>query len=234
MLDSKSLPKPDEARSSPPKKPLSAAKVAANRNNSRRSTGPRTKQGKKNSSRNAIKHGLLLAKELLLSSGPGKENEAEFATLHAKLWRFHQPVGYEEERLVDELVSCDWLNKRARRCEKGAVTLANEIPHKNLELTEDEQLSLNAKPSDEARYDLLQSSRGIVHLIRAIDYILQAMPSGGEIWSEAPEWLLPKGVWKGNVGLDARTETLKTEGARLKMLRVQVEQEEAEKEKLPA
>lgn len=37
----------------------SARKIAANRNNAAKSTGPRTVSGKKRASRNATKHGLL-------------------------------------------------------------------------------------------------------------------------------------------------------------------------------
>src|SRR6478672_13854693 len=35
------------------------AQLAANRRNAQKSTGPKTAQGKQNSSRNAVKHGLL-------------------------------------------------------------------------------------------------------------------------------------------------------------------------------
>ena len=37
---------------------ISPRKLAANRANARRSTGPRTREGKRRSSRNALKHGL--------------------------------------------------------------------------------------------------------------------------------------------------------------------------------
>ena len=42
-----------------PAKPISEAKLAANRANSKNSTGPKTAQGKSRSATNALKHGLL-------------------------------------------------------------------------------------------------------------------------------------------------------------------------------
>src|SRR5690349_20676547 len=54
-------------------RPLSDRKLAANRANARKSTGPRTPQGKRASSRNATTHGIF-CNELCL---PG-ENETVF------------------------------------------------------------------------------------------------------------------------------------------------------------
>jgi hypothetical protein len=42
-----------------PKRPISARKLEANRNNAKRSTGPRSERGKAASRRNAFKHGIL-------------------------------------------------------------------------------------------------------------------------------------------------------------------------------
>ena len=41
------------------KRPISARKLQANRNNAKRSTGPRSERGKAASCRNALKHGIL-------------------------------------------------------------------------------------------------------------------------------------------------------------------------------
>ena len=78
-------------------------------------------------------------------------------------------VEYEEERLVAELADCHWLTRRAYRCERGAVTLGSEASDSSPELSISEQQMLGFKPPSEPRYDLLQSSRGIKHLLRAID-----------------------------------------------------------------
>lgn len=102
MLDPKLLPQPDDAVEPAPQKPPSAAKAEASRSNSRRSTGPKTPQGKKNSSRNARKHGLL-TKDLVITTGPVKENQAEFDQLLADLRDTYPPGDIEVDLLVQDL-----------------------------------------------------------------------------------------------------------------------------------
>ncbi len=120
MSDPKSLPPAENPGESAPKKPTATAKAEASRRNARRAaTGPKTPRGKKNSSRNAIKHGLL-AKEVLITSGPAKEDENEFASLQTRMWECHQPVGFEEEQLVAGLIDCEWKTRRARRFENAS------------------------------------------------------------------------------------------------------------------
>jgi hypothetical protein len=87
-----------------------------------------------NSSRNAIKHGLL-TKELLITTGAGKESRAEFELLLAGLRDYYKPVGVVEDLLVQEIAVSYWRSKRALRSERGAVTLDNEIPRQFPELT---------------------------------------------------------------------------------------------------
>ncbi len=55
----------------------SPQKIAANRRNSKRSTGPKTQEGKSHSRWNSHKHGIL-ANALLVTDGPAAENVAEF------------------------------------------------------------------------------------------------------------------------------------------------------------
>lgn len=60
-------------------KQISERKLAANRRNAQRSTGPKTTAGKNNSRRNAIKHGILERKILLPPNGQPCDHElAEF------------------------------------------------------------------------------------------------------------------------------------------------------------
>jgi hypothetical protein len=201
--------------------------VEANRQNSLHSTGPTTPQGKKNSSCNSRKH-CLLAKDIVITSGPGKENESEFASSHGDLWDYYQPVGSEEERLVGELAACHWVTRRAYRGEKGAITLGSEISHTNPELSEAEQAMLGFKPPGEARYDLLQSSRALTTFFERLNTFREEVLSGGDA-GLAPKWLLPDGVWKATFGLEARVAILEKETASLKALKVHVELEEADK-----
>ena len=60
--------------------------IAANRRNARKSTGPRTPDGKAQSSRNAVRHGIL-ARNLMLVG----EFRQEFDQLYAEYFHHYQP-----------------------------------------------------------------------------------------------------------------------------------------------
>ena len=86
----------------------SPAKVATNRENALRSTGPRSAEGKEISRRNALKHGLL-AQAVLLAS----ENATDLADLDRRLCAALRPGDDLEHLLVDRVVSCAWRLRRA-------------------------------------------------------------------------------------------------------------------------
>jgi hypothetical protein len=92
--------------------PISEAKLAANRANAQKSTGPKSIEGRTRSSRNSFKHGLY-SKQLVL---PG-EDPAELDALKANLRAEHQPVSETEEILVNEMAEQYWRLRRARRLE---------------------------------------------------------------------------------------------------------------------
>ena len=62
------------SETSQPKKPISEARLGANRQNAQKSTGPQTARGKGYSRRNAVKHGLL-SKQVLFSDDGKPINE---------------------------------------------------------------------------------------------------------------------------------------------------------------
>jgi hypothetical protein len=100
--------------------PISAKKLAANRRNAERSTGPRTEEGKRRSRRNAIKHGML-SSVLLIKDGDGTEDAAAFARLFADLRRDLAPVGMLEDMMVESIAVAYWRARRAIQCENGVV-----------------------------------------------------------------------------------------------------------------
>jgi hypothetical protein len=89
---------------------ISAAKLEANRRNAQKSTGPRTEEGKKNSSFNATKHGLR-AETLVLRDEDPQAFEDRKAAWRADLL----PAGEAQQRAVDDAVEYSWLQDRARR-----------------------------------------------------------------------------------------------------------------------
>lgn len=99
---------------------ISPKKLEANRRNAQLSTGPRTDEGKSQSRRNALKHGIL-SSALLITTGSGAEDSAAFEELVGGLGRDLAPVGALEEMLVEKIAVCWWRQKRALRCESGLV-----------------------------------------------------------------------------------------------------------------
>src|ERR1700730_6612056 len=82
---------PQSPRHPARKRPVSERRIQANRQNALRSTGPKTARGKRNVSRNAIKHGIL-AREVVITAGDGEETLKEFHDLAEKLCELYEPV----------------------------------------------------------------------------------------------------------------------------------------------
>ena len=99
---------------------ISAKQLAANRKNAQKSTGPKTPEGKRRSSRNALKHGLL-AQEVVILEGDGAETQEEFDAFLIDLCEELQPQGVVEEILVERIATCYWRLRRAQRYEVGAI-----------------------------------------------------------------------------------------------------------------
>ena len=96
---------------------------AANRRNSRRSTGPRTREGKARSRLNALKHGLL-AHETLAQGLCIRESADDLHRLRRQFFEHCAPVGPIEEMLVEQIVACHWRKRRVLRAESGEVALS--------------------------------------------------------------------------------------------------------------
>ncbi|MBP7053058.1 MAG: hypothetical protein KBE65_18795 [Phycisphaerae bacterium] len=93
----------------------SVAQIQANRSNARKSTGPRTPQGKTVASQNAVKHGLL-AEQVVIKG----EDPAQFDLYREGMLDELAPVGAVEAMLAERAVSLSWRLLRAERLQ-GAV-----------------------------------------------------------------------------------------------------------------
>src|SRR5258705_11016226 len=85
----------------------SQKKIEANRQNAQLSSGPRSVEGKKTSSRNATKHGLLV-KDIVITTRANKEDQTEFDALLDELRDDYKPIGVAEDLLVQELAISYW------------------------------------------------------------------------------------------------------------------------------
>src|SRR3954462_14574520 len=103
----------DTARSSllevqaPRKRPTSPRRLAANRRNALKSTGPRTSAGKKRSSRNALKHGLCASTAIVTS-----EDAPTFAIFLAELEEELQPITIMQKTLFPQIANLIWRLRR--------------------------------------------------------------------------------------------------------------------------
>jgi hypothetical protein len=91
------------------------AQIFANRQNSKKSTGPKTAEGKAAVSQNAVKHGLFA--ESVIKG----ENEADYEAFHDEMLAELAPVGAVEFMLAERVVSLSWRLKRAERMQNQVI-----------------------------------------------------------------------------------------------------------------
>jgi len=91
-------------------------RAEASRINGAKSKGPKTEEGKRRSSRNAIKHGLASPFILLPQECPD-----QFHRLSGEYFRHFQPQNEVERDLVYEAVSCMWRILRIQSAESSLI-----------------------------------------------------------------------------------------------------------------
>ena len=96
------------------KKPISQAKLEANRRNAENSTGPTTPEGKQRSRGNALRHGLTA--ETVIGVLESAEDYAAFETA---IMAEYDPQSVIESELVARLASLLWRLRRATAIETG-------------------------------------------------------------------------------------------------------------------
>ncbi len=101
-----------------PARHVSLRRLAANRANARRSTGPRTPEGKARSAQNARRHGLRAFK------AARNEEMEELDRLRAGLTELHQPANDLEIAAVERLALAQQALLRVARLEAGLFSSA--------------------------------------------------------------------------------------------------------------
>ena len=94
------------------------AQIVANRANAVRSTGPKTLEGKENSRRNALRHGLTARHVVAMD-----ERGDDFAAYHAELTAAFSPQDAFEAALVRRLALLSWRLDRLCRIEAVKLTV---------------------------------------------------------------------------------------------------------------
>jgi len=106
---------------------ITEAKLQANKANAQKSTGPRTEQGRRNSSRNALKHGLTAGETTI------DENEAElFPQFQEGMLNDINPQTREELALAEHITACQWRLRRILRLETERLKGIERAPNESL------------------------------------------------------------------------------------------------------
>ena len=95
------------------------AQIQANRENAKKSTGPRTPEGKARVSKNALKHGLLAQDSVIPSEDP-----AEFDRHLTTYQDTYLPRNCVEKEIVRQIADAAWRMRRLSRIETTAITVA--------------------------------------------------------------------------------------------------------------
>lgn len=101
---------------------LSPAKLAANRANALRSTGPRTIAGSRAASTNATRHGLSATSVVVIQ---GVEHEADYEALVADVIADLKPMGAVERLLAERVAQLWWRLRRVLRFETERLSQQN-------------------------------------------------------------------------------------------------------------
>ena len=98
--------------------------IAANRQNAKYSTGPRTEHGKRRSRRNAIRHGLTAETVIAVL-----EDATDYKAFERAIKADYQLQSSIECELVNRLVSLLWRLRRAIKVESGLISIQTAILH---------------------------------------------------------------------------------------------------------
>lgn len=90
----------------------SEMQVVANRENAKKSTGPKTLEGQTTSCQNAMKHGLL-TRDLLIRD----EKQEDLEQFRQMVYEALCPQGAVEELLVEKIINTTWRIRRLTQAE---------------------------------------------------------------------------------------------------------------------
>jgi hypothetical protein len=168
---------------------VSPRKLAANRRNSLKSTGPRTPRGKAYSRQNAIKHGLFVLD--VFPDFIKRETQREFQQRLDQLWQEYQPVGTAEELEVERIATCWWRRRRAWRYENAVMSAGLfGVAQKDIALKNQKALL----PEWRTLLQLLESAEKEIEATGAIsqelkDKMFASVPWFGEVWGQLEQFI---------------------------------------------
>ncbi len=103
--------------------PATQRQLEANRQNARKSTGPKSPEGKVRASLNAWRHGLTGQ----VATMPEEDREA-FEKFNREIRRAYHPEGPLETQIAQSIAEDEWRLNRARAIENNVLALGHSTP----------------------------------------------------------------------------------------------------------
>lgn len=149
----------------------------------RRSTGPRTLQGKQRSKQNATRHGIFSSVVVLKG-----EIRTEYESLLNGLWETLLPEGRLEELLVEKLATIAWRHRRLLVAEGAEVRRSTEFLEWD-QSNQEQQEAEETKTSSSLKYDgglmrKIQNPDVLEHCLELLAKLRQRLETRGfnETW----------------------------------------------------
>jgi len=161
--------------------------IAANRQNARHSTGPKTTNGKAVVKLNPVKHGIL-ARQVVLRGQHHDEQVCEFQQLHQHYWQYLAPVGPVEEMLVERIVITHWRLQRVLIAERGEIAQSVDGMHWNYhrpDRLDNEVRIASLSPLPGADLRLEKSFAGLIYLEAMLSKVRACLQQTGELTDAA-------------------------------------------------
>jgi hypothetical protein len=153
---------------------MTEKKIAANRKNALKSTGPRTKTGKSKVSLNALKHGMRASCLAI----PGLEQRQDWEVHRRQSIRDLAPTNYLEMVLADRVASLLWRLGRVVRYESEVIAIAVKKAEETREESDDIMGSVTIESLDNLRLTLHEAVDHEKRLSRIFDLEPPACLSG--------------------------------------------------------
>jgi len=167
-------------------------KLAANRRNAQRSTGPKTPAGRAVSKLNALKHGIL-STQVLVRGRNIKESRRELDRLHERFRVELNPVGPVEEMLVDQIVTAHWRLRRALTAESGEIALSVDGGEWERKGSHNKFTVMLWELEDDPTLAMRNSAFGNLFMRRQLRAVRESVEAAGELTEAAVQSVIFRG-----------------------------------------
>jgi hypothetical protein len=178
----------------------SPKKIAANRRNAQKSTGPRTPNGKRIARLNALRHGIFAHVAVL----PGESAE-EFDELFQALCRARPPRDVVDEAHLEAAALALRRKRRAVQAEVGSVRTARHEMRRAARAARLQPLNPAEAPPLEARENYVGTSAGITVLLERLTVAKREIRRRA-MHEDTLGWLKMYCIGAGTTGADACLE----------------------------